>query len=92
MRKKSIHKAKLIVGVESYKQTKEITTVFVFGNRTQKYWTEEQVKERGIVRFLNLSDLKETLNWNLNGDSSKYQFKWGQSGGGVSEGQAYIFD
>lgn len=92
MRKKSIHKAKLIVSVESYKQTKEITTVSVFDNRTQKYWTEEQVKERGIVRFLDLSDLKETLNWNLNGDSSKYRFKWGQSGGGVSEGQAYIFD
>ena len=39
-----------------------------------------------------MDDVKETLNWNLNGDDSKYQFKWGQSGKGISEGYAYIFD
>lgn len=91
MRRKSLVNAKLIINIESNKHTKEIKTVSVFDSRTQKYWTEEQIKERGIVRFLNLSDLKETLNWNLNGDSSKYQFKWGQSGKNISEGVAYVF-
>jgi hypothetical protein len=27
----------------------------------------------------------------LNGDGSKYQFKWGQSGKSFSEGVAYVF-
>lgn len=91
MRKKSLANAKLVVNIESNKHTKEIKTVSVFDNRTQNYWTDEQIRERGITRFLNLDDLKETLNWNLNGDSSKYQFKWGQSGRNTSEGRAYVF-
>lgn len=91
MRKKSLANAKLVVNIESNKHTKEIKTVSVFDNRTQNYWTDEQIRERGITRFLNLDDLKETLNWNLNGDSSKYQFKWGQSEKYISNGCAYIF-
>lgn len=39
-----------------------------------------------------MNDVKETLNWNLNGDDSKYQFKWRQSGKEISEGYAYILD
>lgn len=81
----------MIVNIESNKHTKQIKTVSVFDNRTQSYWTDEQIQERGITRFLNLDDLKETLNWNLNGDSKKYQFKWGQSGKYTSEGYAYVF-
>lgn len=92
MRRKTLGNAKLIVNIESNKYTKEIKTKSVFDNRTQKHWTEEQLQERGIVKFLNLNDLKETLNWNLNGDSSRYQFKWGQSGKNISEGVAYVFD
>ena len=91
MRRKSLGNAKLVIDIESNKHTKEIKTKTVFDNRTQKYWTKEQIQERGIVRFLNLSDLKETLNWNLNGDDSKYIFKWGQSGKDISEGRAYVF-
>lgn len=91
MRRKSLSNAKLIINIESNKHTKEIKTISVFDNRIQKYWTEEQIQERGISRFLNLPDLKETLNWNLNGDDSKYIFKWGQSGKAISEGVAYVF-
>ena len=36
--------------------------------------------------------VKETLNWNLNGDSSKYQFKWGRSGKETTQGKVYIFE
>jgi len=92
MRRKMLQKAKLIIRVESSKITRKISTVSIFDNRTQKYWSEEQIKERGCEWFLNLNDLKETLNWNLNGDSSKYQFAWGQSSKIKSEGAAYIFD
>ena len=90
MRTKILKDAKLIVRVESQKGTNEITTVSVYDNRTKEYWNSEQIKERGIQRFLDIEDLKETLNWNLNGDSAKYQFKWGMTAG-RSEGMAYIF-
>lgn len=91
MRRKSLSNAKLVVAVEGNKTSGEIKTVSVFDNRTQEYWPENRIHERGIERFLNVDDMKETLNWNLNGDSSKYQFKWGQSGKSISEGRAYIF-
>lgn len=91
MRKSVIHSAKLIVAVESDKRTHAIKTTSVFDNRTQEHWPEEKIRARGIETFLNVDDLKETLNWNLNGDASKYQFQWGQSGKERSEGRAYIF-
>ena len=91
MRTKTIQNAKLIVRVESNKHTKEINTISIFDNRINEYLTDEYIQERGVKNFLNVEDLKETLNWNLNGDSSKYQFKWGYSGKDTSEGLAYIF-
>lgn len=78
--------------VERTEITNKIITESVYDNRTETFWDEERIKERGIQYFLNMNDVKETLNWNLNGDDSKYQFKWGQSGKGISEGYAYIFD
>lgn len=100
MRTKILSKAKLVVTVESCKNEPivndnphiTIRTVSVFDNRTNEYWTKERIKERGIEHFLDVADMKETLNWNLNGDSNKYQFKWGQSSKLKSEGRAYIFD
>ena len=92
MRRQNLYKAKLIVRLESDRTTGKIRTVSIFDNRTQEYWSEEQIKERGCEWFVDINDVKETLNWNLNGDSSKYQFKWGQSTKKKSEGIAYIFD
>ena len=92
MRRKTLYRAKLVVTVDSDKATRRLTTVSVYDNRTQAYWTPEQIKERGIVHFLDLDDLKETLNWNLNGDSARYNFKWGQSSKTRSTGVAYVFD
>lgn len=92
MRKKTLWKAKLVVTVEGHRKSGEIHTVSVFDNRTNEYWSEERIQERGISWFLNLGDMRETLNWNLNGDDSKYQFKWGRTAKGISEGRAYIFD
>ena len=73
---KRLSNAKFIVRVESDKNTKQIKTVSVLNNRTNEYKDEKFIQDRGISWFLNLDDLKETLNWNLNGDSSKYVFKW----------------
>ena len=89
---KRLSNAKFIVRVESDKNTKQIKTVSVLNNRTNEYKDEKFIQDRGISWFLNLDDLKETLNWNLNGDSSKYIFKWGQSSKTNSDGIVYIFD
>jgi len=100
MRAKTLHKAKLVVTIESYKDKLivednphiMIRTVSVYDNRTNEFWSEDKIKERGIENFLNTEDLKETLNWNLNGDSLKYQFRWTQNSKLKSEGKAYVFD
>ena len=101
MRAKSLKNAKLIVRVTGYKEMQynskncchyTIKTDSIFDNRTQAEWTKERIHEREIEHFLNVQDLKETLNWNLNGDDRKYQFTWGQSGAGKTDGIAYIFD
>ena len=92
MRKKILHEAKLIVKVRGNKKTKRVETVSVFDNRTQNFWSLERIKERGILEFLHVEDMKESLNWNLNGDSRKFQFKWGQSSKTETEGIAYVFD
>ena len=89
---KRLSNAKFIVRVESDKNTKQIKTVSVLDNRTNEHKNEKFIQDRGISWFLNLDDLKETLNWNLNGDSSKYVFKWGQSSKTNSDGIVYIFD
>ena len=90
--KKSLNKAKFIITIESDKTTKRIKTISVYDNRIEKYLDNTFIKERGIKFFLNVDDLKETLNWNLNGDSSKYKLKWGKSSKTTSEGFAFIFD
>lgn len=92
MRTKTIKDAKLIVTVRSNRGDNTIETISIYDNREDELFTEERILERNVKNFLNLEDLKETLNWNLNGDSSKFQFKWGQSGKNDSEGRAYIFN
>lgn len=91
MRKKTLNNAKFIITVEGNKHTKEIKTISIFDNRTKEELEHEYLKERGIERFLDINDMKETLNWNLNGDSSKFQFKWGQTAKEFTQGKAYIF-
>ena len=91
MRRKTLNNAKLIIKVIGDKATKRIETVSVYDNRIGEYLGDEYIRDRGIKSFLNVEDLKETLNWNLNGDSSKYQFKWGQRDKNFVEDVAYIF-
>lgn len=93
--KKRTANAKLIIEIESHRHTDEIFPIItksVFDNRTGEYWNRERIAERGIEKFGDLADLKESANWNLNGDSAKYRFMWGQSCKARSTGYAYIFD
>lgn len=92
MRKKSIENAKFLVEIFSPKSSKFCETRSVLDLRTNVHWSPEQILERGIKNFNDLQDLKTTLNWNLNGDSGKFRFQWGQSGRSGSTGYAYIFD
>lgn len=92
MRKTMINKAKLVINVRSNKHTREIETVNVYDNRTESFWNEERIKERGILTFSDMHDMKKTLNWNLNGDSEKFQFAWGMGNKEYQDGIAYVFN
>ena len=97
---------KLVVEIESNKteQNRPIRVVSVYVRRTNQFWNIEQLEDRGLTGIVaadtfnkwgqkiqsGLDSLAETLNWNLNGDSSKYKFRWGQSGKSRSTGYAYI--
>lgn len=92
MRKKSIENAKFLVEIFSPKNSKFCETRSILDLRVNSYWDPEQIRERGVKNFNDLQDLRDTLNWNLNGDSAKYQFRWGQSRKSGSAGYAYVFD
>lgn len=103
MRRKVLHKAKFAIRVEGIKASSnkswivnnphiKIKTISVLDNRSSILWSEEQIDKRGIRYFLDVHDLKESLNWNLNGDSNKYQFEWLRSGKETTEGVAFVFD
>ncbi|MCQ4774957.1 hypothetical protein NE634_14660 [Lacrimispora saccharolytica] len=91
MRQGATTGAKLVVTVLSNRKTKRIRTISVHDNRTDRDWTDAQITERGIWKFIDTADLKATLNWNLNGDPDRYCLQWGQSGKTDTVGYAYIF-
>lgn len=63
-----------------------------FDNRTGKWWSKEEMVNRGLTWFLDLQNLKESLNWNLNGDDQKYQFVPEMTTKKALYGTAYIYD
>ena len=91
MRQGATTGSKLVVTVLSNRKTKRIRTISVHDNRTDRDWTDAQITERGIWKFIDTADLKATLNWNLNGDPDRYCLQWGQSGKIDTVGYAYIF-
>lgn len=92
MSKKSLNKAKFFVHLVYNKAEGFIATLQVYDNRTKEYWPLEEIENRGIRQFMDEDDLKETLNWCMNGDSSKYCLKWELSNPYQAYGKAYIFD
>ena len=85
-------KAKYAITLQSDKHAHALTTQSVTDQRSCENWTQEQIQQRGIVNFADLKDMAETLNWNLNGDASKFVYKFGQSGKDTSAVYAYVFD
>lgn len=92
MRKKSAENAKFLVEIFSPKNSKTCETRSILDLRVNSYWDPAEILERGVKNFNDLQDLRDTLNWNLNGDSAKYRFRWGQSGKSGAAGYAYVFD
>lgn len=62
---------KLIVTV--CEKEKRLNTISVLDVRTGFLWSKNQIIERGIAYFLNIKDLKETLNWNTNSNESLFE-------------------
>lgn len=63
---------KLIVVILYNRGMGKYETQYVIDNRDHRLWTKEEIHERGIESFLDGKDVKETLNWNCNGDDDKY--------------------
>lgn len=65
---------KLIVTIVKSSNEKSFVVEDVYDNRTCEEWTIEKIKEKGLFEiFSDKDDLKESLNWYLNGDSNKYR-------------------
>lgn len=91
MRHRATAGAKLVVTILSNRKTRQLRTISIHDNRTNEDWTDAQITERGIWKFIDTADLKATLNWNLNGDPDRHCLQWGQSGKTDTVGYAYIF-
>lgn len=90
MRKSTYNGAKLVVTAVIDKTTGKIRTESVFDRRNDEYWTPEHIGSRGIWDFSDLHDFEDTLNWNLNGDGSKFGRRFGQSGKDTSVVYGYV--
>ena len=93
MRKNSKKQPKRIVTVESDKATREIVLISIVNCEMNEDYTDK-FKEMcpSCEAFKDLDDMKESLNWCLNGDSKKYEFKWVFVGKTKSIGEARIYD
>lgn len=76
------------VTVESDKATHQLRTLAI--NDEHGNNCNELIESRGVGSFNDVNDMKDTLNWNLSGDSSKYRFQWGQGDKHTQLGYAYV--
>lgn len=76
---KKLEEAKYIVtvkdGIDKEKPEKEFT-MSVYDIKNNEYWSEEKIASRGIQSFQDFNDAIETINWNLNGDTSRCFHRW----------------
>ena len=86
--------SKFTVTLESNKHTRHFKILQIFDNRTCEDVTNKHFELSPTFSdgFLNEHDLMESLNWCLNGDSSKYKIKYGQGNKETQLAYAYIFD
>lgn len=106
MRKGLSEKAKYIIEITSNKATHDIRIKSIFCKKENRmlsipemngfgfwgYTYSDQKGKDGNIYLTSLDNLKEDLNWLLNGDIQKYQFEWGQSGKRDVTGTAFVFD
>ena len=107
MKNNLLNKAKYIVKVISNKVTHDIKIESIYDKKANRYLYHDEIIKRGlrdytysdsynkdnqVIYRTALDDLKEDLNWMLDGDNKKYRFIWSQSGKDTSVGISYIFD
>lgn len=64
----------------------------VYDLRDKEWWNLRRMEDRGLLKgFLSEDNLKESLNWYLNGDSKKYKMKKMKSNGTI-EYVSFIYD
>ena len=90
---KHINNAKFVVTLESNKNTHKLKTISIFDNRVNRDRTEDVHKDKPALKsFGDLADMKESLNWCLYCDDTKYRVKFGQGNKETQLVYAYLFD
>lgn len=86
--------AKFTVTLESNKRTRHFKILQIFDNRICENVTDKHFELSPTFKdgFINADDAMESLNWCLNGDSSKYKIKYGQGNKETQLAYAHIFD
>ena len=84
--------AKYVVKIVTEGVGEPLFTAMVKDNKRNRQLENSEIEDRGIWAFGNLRDLKETLNWNLNGDEDKYMFLWDYHCKKFHVGTALVFD
>lgn len=86
--------AKYIVTLESNKITRHFKILQITDNKTGEDITEKRLEWAPALKgdLGEARDVAESLNWCLNGDSSKYKLKYGQGNKETQIAYAYIFD
>ena len=84
--------AKYVVKITCEGVGEPLFTAMVKDNKRNGQLDDSEIEDRGIWAFGSLKDLKETLNWNLNGDEDKYLFRWDYHCSEYHVGTALVFD
>ena len=108
MKKAMIENAKYAITLATDKTAdgRPVSVVAVYDNKAGRPWSDDEMMNRGLCGCIGMDILdksgrvccdgldmvKETLCWNLNGDSSKFGIKWQGSGKNIACGTAYVFD
>lgn len=82
---------KLRLDLISSRETGRIRTTRIHDMRTGKDWTAEHAAERGVLHFASLSDMVESINWNVNGDSRRFRYTFGPRTNDGTPITAYVY-
>ena len=76
------------VTLESDNATRRLKTLSIVDNEGND--RSDLIEKRNLQWFIDMHDMEETLNWNLNGDQSKFKFQWWQGDKQTQLGYTYV--